>query len=327
MKLTFKEVGQGDTILIEWKEKNQRKIGLIDCNLKDSFFNPALEYLKNSDYKSIEFILLTHPHYDHFSGINNILEYCRNNKIIINLFLHTSFSTPEFLQSAVRGHVAKKSLEILFKNVEKFYKNELIIECFYVHNNSREYSFNNKWKMKFLSPSHKEFSEYNRNMYKNNFEISQNNSKANLLSTVIVIYSTTDQIILTSDAINPVFKKLSKAKHKEPDLNLILGQISHHGSIDNFDKIFWKLQKHSVNTPAIISVGENSYGHPSNEVINNMKDINFEVYLTNDTSRLHSSTSQSISMSLDSISTLVNTVTPTIISKDIVFDADTRNIS
>ena len=34
MKITFKDVGQGDSILLEWTDDSKNKIIIIDCNKK-----------------------------------------------------------------------------------------------------------------------------------------------------------------------------------------------------------------------------------------------------------------------------------------------------
>ena len=82
--VNFKNVGQGDSIIIEWDDK----IGIIDCNIyKDS--NPVLEYISQKDIEEIEFIILSHFHFDHFSGFPKLFDYCRDNKIKIKYFFHT----------------------------------------------------------------------------------------------------------------------------------------------------------------------------------------------------------------------------------------------
>ena len=80
INVNFKNVGQGDSIIIEWKRDSLSKIGIIDCNLMGNK-NPTLEHIISSNYSEIDFIILSHPHYDHFSGLVQILEYCELNKI------------------------------------------------------------------------------------------------------------------------------------------------------------------------------------------------------------------------------------------------------
>ena len=109
VKITFKNVGQGDSILLEWNSNNKLKIAIVDCNLYQCT-NPTLDYIIQQEIKEIEFIILSHPHTDHFSGFYELLEYCRNNRIRINRFLHTSQVTPDFLKSATRSLKADEEL-------------------------------------------------------------------------------------------------------------------------------------------------------------------------------------------------------------------------
>ncbi|MCD4793869.1 MAG: MBL fold metallo-hydrolase [Bacteroidales bacterium] len=88
ISITFKNVGQGDSIFLEWKNNDDNHFGIIDSNkYKDT--NPILEELKKRKITEIDFIIISHLHYDHYSGIAEILDYCIYNSIKINSFLHT----------------------------------------------------------------------------------------------------------------------------------------------------------------------------------------------------------------------------------------------
>ena len=48
--------------------------GIIDSCLykvKGNTINPALEYLKSENVTHLSFLILTHPHRDHFQGLNS----------------------------------------------------------------------------------------------------------------------------------------------------------------------------------------------------------------------------------------------------------------
>ena len=82
LKLTFKNVEQGDSIILEWEDDGISRIGLIDC--KNAFrTNPTINFIKALNLTKIDFILLTHPHQDHFSGFSELLDYCIQNNIEI----------------------------------------------------------------------------------------------------------------------------------------------------------------------------------------------------------------------------------------------------
>ena len=92
MELTFKDVGQGDSIFIKWEDKDCLKVGIVDCN-KYCGKNPILEELKSITKKFlIEFVVISHGHTDHYSGVFELLEYCQNQSIEIKNFTSTLLS-------------------------------------------------------------------------------------------------------------------------------------------------------------------------------------------------------------------------------------------
>ena len=84
----FSNVGQGDSIVLEWDYNGTTKYGIIDCKLTNNG-NPTIEYLELIKPTQIEFIILSHPHTDHFSGMSDLLEYLVFNKIDIRYYMHT----------------------------------------------------------------------------------------------------------------------------------------------------------------------------------------------------------------------------------------------
>ena len=69
LTITFKNVGQGDTIILEWQnDQGKNEIGIIDCHLKNGKSNLAIEHILEGGYRKISFMILTHPHADHLSS-------------------------------------------------------------------------------------------------------------------------------------------------------------------------------------------------------------------------------------------------------------------
>ena len=72
---------------------------------------------------------------------------------------------------------------------------------------------------------------------------------------------------------------------KEPKVfkgKLILGQCPHHGAGESYKNAFWKLIRRDKNTPIVISVGHNNYGHPSEKVLLDLIKNNYNIYSTNE---------------------------------------------
>lgn len=317
MIVYFKEVGQGDSIILEWNDNNEFKIGIIDCNKKEKN-NPVLDHLKLKSDFLIEFIILSHPHEDHFSGLLELLEYCSDNKIKINYFLHTCASKKEYLQYSVRSISDTKLLTEIFRKADQMNKNGEIVNFGFVNDLTGELALGNSIKLKVISPSNIEYTKFNQKAFKNTTTFN-NNPDSNFLSTVIKIYTEEWFALFTSDATYDVFWRLNRAGLKISQPNFLFGQIPHHGSVKNYYQTFWRLINHSEKTQAAISVGQNSYGHPSKTVINDLQQNSYKIKLTNSDNSLSEENQHELSATLDLISERIGVQSSDNISKDIIF--------
>lgn len=301
LDIHFKNVGQGDTIIIEWlNDDNHKEYGLIDCNdlhrkSKVANIQPVIKHIQDEKIKSFRFVIMSHPHSDHFSGLLTFINYCESNDIQIEKFIHTGSYDPKFLKSIFKDHKKKFSKKV-FKEVvvapvnlnnhkrllQKLYKKLIVINKKYrnvfVVNNDYEMSLSKEIKLKFLSPY--AYDEEIKNYIKKTFSLGlssdeylaltqkyENNPMANFLSTVIQIYSDTDkwQILLCSDAMKSVFLN-ELLKKGISNKKLLMTQIPHHGSKHNHVKEFWDSLSGKSEADSIISVGK-GYDHPNEEVV------------------------------------------------------------
>jgi beta-lactamase superfamily II metal-dependent hydrolase len=249
MQLIFKEVGQGDSILVQWKEGDRDRIVIIDCNIKEDGSNPVLKHLQDLNLDRIELIVSTHPHTDHFSGILQILDYAEENRIKIGAFLHTSQYKKQFFNSAVKGNVASDALSKLFKKVLAIQKGDPRMPIAGINAVSREFDLEGAWKLKFLAP----YDQGNR------------------------------YILLTGDCTQHVFSKIFLREFEKDATKgtLELLQVAHHGSGDNYYEPLISQLNGERNVPAVISVGQNSYGHPSEDMKIELQKLGYTIYETN----------------------------------------------
>lgn len=323
VKITFKNVGQGDSIILEWNSNNALKIAIVDCNLYQST-NPILDYIIHQEIKKIEFIILSHPHSDHFSGFYELLNYCRNNHIEVNRFLHTSQVTRDFLKSATRSLEADKELYKLFSLLKEMRDNGEI-EMYTIDDNpDLVIPLGDGYNMEVLSPSSSETDKYIRGV---NFpfdeEESTSNPNANWLATILKIYNNEACVILTSDVESTALTRIGKKKSGRIGQDkMVMAQVPHHGSKGNLNKPFWQLRHRNEFTPAVISVGENSYKHPSPEVISFFdKTANYVIASTNMSGALSNKSmkTRQVSQILDVVSTNISTTINKNSSGDKVF--------
>lgn len=307
-KILFKSVGQGDSIIINFKRKNIPKIGIVDC-CKTEKSNPVLDYIVEEKIKSIDFIVLSHPHHDHFSGLLELLEYCKLNNISILNFFHTCIYVEDCIRVALNSGNEKRELVKIFKLVKQLTNNNIRNECV-AQDTGYPLEIGDNLRIQFLSPSMVEQDRFlNSTNIFNNSEDHRNNPNANILSTIIKLSNNENgYALLTSDSVIKSHLRVAKKYLNNNEETLEIGQGSHHGSKYNLHKTFWKLRKRINDTPIIFSVGENNYGHVHKEVVEFFNSIpNYKIHSTDTQGHLSSITSQTAkrnSSKLNLISTL-----------------------
>lgn len=90
-------VGQGDSIVIEHHNDEQRSFGVVDSFARARERPSALSKLEELEAESLSFICLTHPHRDHYRGLSQILHHYRGRT---DQFI--AFPAGEFLGSRVK---------------------------------------------------------------------------------------------------------------------------------------------------------------------------------------------------------------------------------
>lgn len=77
LRLHFLNVGNGDCIIVVHQDHPgaEKVYGLIDCNSANSSTSPALDRLLKLGAKKLSFVCITHPDRDHYSGIEDVLNY------------------------------------------------------------------------------------------------------------------------------------------------------------------------------------------------------------------------------------------------------------
>jgi len=310
LKVSFKNVNQGDCIIVEWyNDQGELEVGLIDSNFVSSEkeTQPSVSYLKELKSKRlnrIKFIILSHPHTDHYSGLKSILTYVYERFEIGTIF-HTSFFQKHFFKETLKKKLTNKQA-IDFLNLFISGEDEAIAlaELFKIFRalkkvkgtkitwivNDYEISLNSTLKLKFLAPmggEGEEMDEFFQKGYERfkerSFSEKLNNPDANLLSTVVQLRNSEFkwQVLLTSDVENKVLARILKQNKQElGDNKLIAFQIPHHGSEKNFNKLFAE-KMITKDTATFISVGNNRYGHPDGEVLKSYSLLSKKVHLTN----------------------------------------------
>ena len=73
LRFHFLNVGQGSSTIVEREENGKHHFGVIDSNCRRAEENEVLRKLTSLGAKKLSFVMLTHPHADHYAGMSDIL--------------------------------------------------------------------------------------------------------------------------------------------------------------------------------------------------------------------------------------------------------------
>lgn len=269
--LVFCDVGQGDAILVHYKNKQV----LIDGGLPKNY-GRLLSCLSSEIPfwdRTIEVVVNTHPDEDHFGGLIEVIKRYRVNK-----FLHNGYDNPESEKFGEfkRLLVDKKVCSENITGVDMFSIDKLTFERIFPFVDGNQPSddiqknFFDK-KKKCLVP---EFKKQTDNL---------NNS-----SIVLQLSFGGFDTLLTGDIEAEIEKILVWRSEIEP---VEILKIAHHGSKSSTTQ---EILDGTVPQMAVISVGENTFGHPAAEVLDRLSarniayrrtDINGTVEIVSDGSK------------------------------------------
>ena len=260
-------MGQGDAIFIRLPDgKNM----LIDCGDKDADGENAeyiIEYLNKYSVDNIDYLILTHPDSDHVGNADEILGRFDVGTAFIP-FITDEMQTlfPEF--SSAKEKLEEK--EVLIVNPD----------CF-------QYLKGENYFFAFLSPTPRSFPDSSYS------ELASSSvptaTQINNLSPITYLECFGKRFVFTGDAESAEESKVvsnyksgfyglayQTAGYSINLENVDCLKISHHGASDASSKEFLQL----LNTKnAVISVGDNFYGHPSSETLIKLEEVNADYSL------------------------------------------------
>ncbi len=238
MNVIFMDVGQGDGILINFNDSTQM---LIDCS-EDARILEALG--RNMDYydKTIDYLLITHQHSDHYGGCEEIINRFEVKNIIYNgLEVKLNESWQSFLNSA-----REKNIDFTIIAEE---------ETWEIASSS----------MHFLYPDHDL-----------SLDSEEKNSNLNNTSIVFSLNFNSTTILFTGDAETEIEDYLLATYNDQLKGDIL--KAGHHGSDTSSGQEFLNIVDPD---DVIISVGENnSFGHPSRRILKRLERINSNVWRT-----------------------------------------------
>jgi len=224
LRVSFLDVGQGEAILIQ---KGSQQV-LVDGGPSPQLL--ALELGERMPFwdRTIELVVLSHPHADHITGLVEVMQRYRVERV---LYPESDYGLPicrEWL-----GLIGEKDIECTIARAEQ------------------EIDLGDGVTMKVLNPPAT--------------LLSGTNSDINNNSVVLNLSDGEVSFLLTGDIEREAeFGLIARGS----DLSVTVLKAGHSGSKTSTTPEF--LAEVSP-VAAVISVGENSYGHPSGEVIDRLE--------------------------------------------------------
>jgi competence protein ComEC len=244
LTMTFIDVGQGDSILIEFPKGKRMLIdgGGLYGDRFDIGKNVIAPFLWNKKIPRIDYLVLTHPDPDHLKGLN---------------FVASHFSIGQFWDNGLRGDSESyfQLVEtLLSKKVERFSLNE-----------KTPLQIINGVQISFLNPPGKLESR----------RVGRNTSFFNNHSLVMKLQFKNMRVLLAADIEKEVEYRLMREGYS---LRADILKIPHHGSSSSSTPLFLERVKP---TYAVLSVGERNIGRlPHPEVIKRYQQIGTRIFRT-----------------------------------------------
>lgn len=242
------DVGQGDAIVIQFPNK---EIMLIDSGTKYSQ-NYLVQYIKSTVLKDnkdlvIDYFILTHSDTDHSGGACAIFK---------------EFEVKNFYRP----------------NIASIDEN---IDDFYIQVDSEEYneaikyaSVEDKINIEIIKDG---YNFYLGDVFVRFFGPLHSYTTTNQISPIIKIQYKDKSFLFTGDVSSEAEKDLVQKYGNELSADVL--KVGHHGSENATSIEFLNCVNPSV---AIISVGQNSYGHPSMYTIRNLELFGAEIHRTDE---------------------------------------------
>ncbi len=252
LKITFFDVGQGDASFIEFPNGEQM---LVDCAL-DARILEALGRVMPYYDRDLDYLVISHPDADHYAGCIDVLKNYQVKNIVYNGLKKESDKLWQWFWDLVQAENAvyhEISEEEVWNigGTDKFSK---LVPTTTIH---------------FYYPNHPVKDLIKTDLYKN--------YNGNNLSIIMGLNYNNHQALFTGDAEADLEKYL--ISNFNDQLKSAIIKIGHHGSAGSSNKDFLFAVKPSF---AIISVGENRYGHPSERVLKKLERAEAKIFRTDE---------------------------------------------
>jgi len=252
LRIIVCDVGQGDAVYI--KAPNGMDM-LIDGGPNGQVLSCLGKYMPFYD-RTIDLVVLTHPQNDHLMGLISVLERFTVKNFIIGVEGNSSEGYKKIVTLLKEKKIPVKNLY----SGDKFAMGEA---RFMVLWPERKWVAEKIQDAKFIAQS-----------INNGVLGLSSDTDLNLFSYNIYLNYRDFDVLFTGDADSKIQPEIEKTIDL-PDIEVL--KVPHHGSKTGILSKFLDKLKPEI---AVISVGKNSYGHPAEQTINQLRSRNITVRRT-----------------------------------------------
>ncbi|PIT88711.1 MAG: hypothetical protein COU29_00470 [Candidatus Magasanikbacteria bacterium CG10_big_fil_rev_8_21_14_0_10_36_32] len=229
--IIFFDVGQGDATLVRFEDGSKM---LVDCGPDRTILKKLGQYLPFYD-RTIDYLLITHPDNDHYGGCVDVLRRYQVKNIITN---------------------SDRKPDDTFWQTWRFYEENEDAKIFIIDEPQIFEIGNNK--IEFIYPD-------------TSLILSSAGDTSNNQSLVFRLVDKSVKVLFTGDIEesleNALIKKYCSITNC-PFLSADILKVAHHGSDTSSSEEFLNASNPKA---AVISVGQNRFGHPSLRVLKKME--------------------------------------------------------
>ena len=243
LKVTFLDVGQGDSAVIETPAGKRVVIDAAGApEYYTGTFDPGARiispYLQKQGLNRIDVLILTHPHQDHVGGALALLQEYEIGLVVLSPVTANTKSYEEILKL-----IETRNIPVAVAEEGDLIEVDQATQFLVLHPNQ-------------------DFTEESKDLNNN--------------SIVVKLLHGQNSFIFTGDIEEPAINEILKFYRGELKSKVL--KIPHHGSSTSLVPEFYK----EVNPDfAVISVGQkNRYGHPNQDVLKALKNESIAIYRT-----------------------------------------------
>lgn len=239
LEVSFLNIGQGDSELIK---KGDFEI-LIDGGPDDKVLSEIGKIMSSTDHK-IEIMILTHPHADHITGLNAILDRYEVGEVYSSGTIFNSSGYLEFLQK-----LKDKNIQLIVPSI------------------GSSQIFADNATLTFLWPGNKFVNKK-----------ADNPNNTSLISKVCYFQECAifmgDQEVDEQESMISYYKNIGKTDVLKSEII----KVAHHGSSTG---LLPELYEAVAPKTAVIEVGkDNQFGHPHQQVLDYLNQNSIKIYRT-----------------------------------------------